>query len=109
MAEEFGGVCNLRFDDTNPEKENEEYVNSIKEDVQWLGYQWHGEVRFTSDYFEQLYQWAVHLIEQGNAYVCHLSPDEAREYRGTLTEPGVNSPYRDRSVEIGRASCRRTE
>lgn len=98
MAEEFGGVCNLRFDDTNPEKENEEYVNSIKADVQWLGYQWHGEIRYTSDYFEQLYQWAVHLIEQGNAYVCHLSPDEAREYRGTLTEPGTNSPYRDRSA-----------
>jgi glutaminyl-tRNA synthetase len=98
MAEEFGGLCNLRFDDTNPEKENEEYVNAIKADVHWLGYTWNGQVRYTSDYFEQLYQWAVHLIEQGKAYVCHLSPDEARQYRGTLTEPGKNSPYRDRSV-----------
>ena len=98
VAEEFGGVCNLRFDDTNPEKENEEYVNAIKQDVAWLGFQWDGEVRYTSDYFDQLYAWAVYLIEQGLAYVCHLSPDEARAYRGTLTEPGKNSPYRDRSV-----------
>ncbi|MDQ2075680.1 glutamine--tRNA ligase/YqeY domain fusion protein [Marinimicrobium sp. ABcell2] len=99
MAEEFGGLCNLRFDDTNPEKESEEYVNAIKADVHWLGFSWNGQIRFTSDYFEQLYQWAVHLIEQGKAYVCHLSPDEARQYRGTLTEPGTNSPYRDRTVE----------
>lgn len=98
MAEEFGGVCNLRFDDTNPEKESEEFVESIKRDVAWLGFQWDGEVRYTSDYFDQLYAWAIHLIEKGLAYVCHLSPDEAREYRGTLTEPGKNSPYRDRSV-----------
>lgn len=98
MAEEFGGVCNLRFDDTNPEKESEEFVESIKRDVAWLGFQWDGEVRYTSDYFDQLYAWAIHLIEKGLAYVCHLSPDEARKYRGTLTEPGKNSPYRDRSV-----------
>lgn len=98
VADEFGGVCNLRFDDTNPEKENEEFVNAIKRDVAWLGFQWDGEVRYTSDYFDQLHAWAIHLIEQGLAYVCHLSPDEARAYRGTLTEPGKNSPYRDRSV-----------
>ncbi len=98
MAEEFGGVCNLRFDDTNPEKESEEFVNSIQRDVEWLGFKWNGSVRYTSDYFDQLYQWAVHLIEQGLAYVCDLSPEAAREYRGTLTEPGKNSPHRDRSV-----------
>jgi glutaminyl-tRNA synthetase len=98
MAEEFGGVCNLRFDDTNPEKESEEFVNSIQRDVEWLGFKWNGSVRYTSDYFDQLYQWAVHLIEQGLAYVCDLSPEAAREYRGTLTEPGKNSPHRDRCV-----------
>ncbi len=98
MAEEFGGVCNLRFDDTNPEKENEEYVQSIQRDVEWLGFKWDGAVRYTSDYFDQLHQWAIHLIEQGLAYVCDLTPEQAREYRGTLTEPGRNSPYRDRSV-----------
>jgi glutaminyl-tRNA synthetase len=98
MAEEFGGVCNLRFDDTNPEKESEEFVNSIQRDVEWLGFKWNGPVRYTSDYFDQLYQWAIHLIEQGLAYVCDLSPEEAREYRGTLTEPGKNSPFRERSV-----------
>ncbi|MGD8176586.1 glutamine--tRNA ligase/YqeY domain fusion protein [Marinimicrobium sp. ARAG 43.8] len=99
MAAEFGGDCHLRFDDTNPEKESEEYVNAIKADVQWLGFQWAGDVRYTSDYFEQLHKWALHLIREGKAYVCDLSPDEAREYRGTLTEPGRDSPYRDRSVE----------
>jgi glutaminyl-tRNA synthetase len=98
VAEEFGGVCNLRFDDTNPEKENEEYVNAIRSDVEWLGFRWDGEVRYTSDYFDQLYAWAVHLIEQGKAYVCDLTPDEARSYRGTLVETGKNSPYRERSV-----------
>ncbi|WP_111640835.1 glutamine--tRNA ligase/YqeY domain fusion protein [Marinimicrobium alkaliphilum] len=99
MAEEFGGDCHLRFDDTNPEKESEEYVNAIKEDVSWLGFQWAGNVRYTSDYFEQLHAWAVHLIEAGKAYVCELSAEQAREHRGTLTEPGKNSPYRERSVE----------
>ena len=99
VAEEFGGLCNLRFDDTNPEKENEEYVNSIMEDVKWLGFQWNGEVKYTSDYFDQLYQWAIHLIKNGLAFVCDLSAEQMREYRGTLTEPGKNSPYRDRSVE----------
>ncbi len=99
LAETFGGRCNLRFDDTNPEKESQEYIESIKEDVRWLGYQWDGEVRFASSYFDQLYDWAVHLVEQGNAYVCDLSADEAREYRGTLTEAGRNSPYRERSVQ----------
>jgi len=99
MAEEFSGACNLRFDDTNPEKESDEFINSIKADVQWLGFKWHEPVRFASDYFDQLYHWAVHLIKQGKAYVCHLTADEAREYRGTLTEPGKDSPYRNRSVE----------
>ena len=99
LAESFGGRCNLRFDDTNPEKESQEYIEAIQEDVRWLGYHWDGEVRYASAYFQQLYDWAVHLVEQGFAYVCDLTPDEAREYRGTLTEPGRNSPYRDRSVE----------
>lgn len=98
VAEEFGGLCNLRFDDTNPAKESEEYVEAIKADVLWLGFTWNESVRYTSDYFEQLHSWAIHLIEQGKAYVCDLSADETREYRGTLTEPGTNSPYRDRSV-----------
>jgi glutaminyl-tRNA synthetase len=99
LAQAFGGRCNLRFDDTNPEKESQEYIEAIEEDVRWLGYQWDGEVRYASAYFQQLYDWAVHLVEQGFAYVCDLSPDEAREYRGTLTEPGRNSPDRERSVE----------
>jgi glutaminyl-tRNA synthetase len=98
LAKRFDGVCNLRFDDTNPEKEEQEYIDSIKSDIQWLGYQWHGEVRYASSYFQQLYDWAVHLVEQGDAYVCDLSPEQAREYRGTLTEAGRNSPYRERSV-----------
>ena len=99
VAEEFGGVCNLRFDDTNPEKENEEFVNSIMEDVKWLGFQWDGKVKYTSDYFDQLHDWAIHLIRNGLAFVCDLSAEQMREYRGTLVEPGKNSPYRDRSVE----------
>ncbi|MCC7516379.1 MAG: glutamine--tRNA ligase/YqeY domain fusion protein, partial [Pseudomonadales bacterium] len=98
VAEEFGGLCNLRFDDTNPEKESDEYIRSIQEDVRWLGFTWSGEVHYASDYFQQLYDWARYLIEQGKAYVCHLTPEQAREHRGSLTEPGKNSPYRERSV-----------
>jgi len=98
LAEEYGGKCNLRFDDTNPAKESQEFVDAIKENILWLGFRWHGEVRYASDYFEKLYQFARQLIESGKAYVCSLSPDEAREYRGSLTEPGRNSPDRDRSV-----------
>lgn len=98
LAKELGGVCHLRFDDTNPAKEEQEYIDAIKSDVNWLGFQWHGEVRYASDYFEQLYAWAVYLVEQGKAYVCDLSAEQAREYRGSLTEPGKNSPFRERSV-----------
>jgi len=98
LAEANGGRCNLRFDDTNPEKECQEYIDAIQEDVRWLGYRWDGEVRYASAYFHQLYEWAVHLVRHGQAFVCDLSADEAREYRGTLTTPGRNSPYRDRSV-----------
>lgn len=97
IALEYGGKCNLRFDDTNPVKEETEFVEAIKEDIRWLGYEW-DQVLFASDYFDQLYEWAVQLIKEGKAYVDDLSPDEIREYRGTLTEPGKNSPYRDRSV-----------
>ena len=96
LARQFGGQCNLRFDDTNPEKEEDEYVQSIQKDVQWLGFEWSGPVHYASDYFAQLYQWAVYLVEQGKAYVCELSAEETRAYRGTLTEPGTNSPFRDR-------------
>lgn len=99
LAAEFGGLCNLRFDDTNPSKEELEYVESIKDSVRWLGFDWDERMFYASDYFDQLYRFAVRLIEKGKAYVCDLSPDEIREYRGTLTEPGKNSPYRDRSVE----------
>ncbi|WP_185230396.1 glutamine--tRNA ligase/YqeY domain fusion protein [Teredinibacter franksiae] len=99
LAETFGGECNLRFDDTNPEKEEMEYVEAIKEDVRWLGFQWAGDVRYASSYFDTLYQWAQHLVREGKAYVCDLTPEQARTYRGTLTEPGKNSPYRERSVE----------
>ena len=99
IAEDFGGLCNLRFDDTNPSKEDIEYVESIKEDIRWLGFDWGDRLFCASDYFEQLYQYAVQLIKAGKAYVCDLSPQEIREYRGTLTEPGKNSPYRTRSVE----------
>lgn len=98
LAAEFGGSCNLRFDDTNPEKENEEFVNSIKQDVEWLGFKWSGNVRYTSDYFDQLHAWAIVLIEQGLAFVCDLNAEQMREYRGTLVEPGKNSPFRERSV-----------
>jgi glutaminyl-tRNA synthetase len=98
IAEERGGICNLRFDDTNPAKEEVEYVDAIKEDVAWLGFAWSAEL-YASDYFERLYQFAVELITQGKAYVDSLSADEIRAYRGTLTEPGKNSPYRDRTVE----------
>lgn len=99
LARDYGGRCNLRFDDTNPGKEDPVYVESIKEDVRWLGFDWGGHLYHASDYFEQLYQFAVDLIRQDKAYVCSLPAEEVRRYRGTLTEPGVNSPYRDRSVE----------
>lgn len=95
IAAEFGGLCNLRFDDTNPEKESDEFVRAIQEDIRWLGYDW-AKICFASDYFEQLYLWAIQLIELGDAYVDELDPEAIREYRGTLTEPGKNSPYRDR-------------
>src|SRR5215510_272251 len=130
VAEEFIGACNLRFDDTNPTKEDTEYVESIEEDVRWLGFDWADNLYYASDYFEQLYGFAEQLIRDGKAYVDSLTADEIRDYRGTLTEAGKNSPYRDRSVEenldlfrrmracefedgartlrakIGRASCR---
>jgi glutaminyl-tRNA synthetase len=99
IAEEFGGLYNLRFDDTNPVKEDVEYVESQQEDIRWLGYDWGDRMFFASDYYEQLYEWAIVLIKKGKAYVCDLSADEIREYRGTLTEPGENSPYRDRTIE----------
>lgn len=99
IAAEFGGKCNLRFDDTNPCKEEQEYVDSIIEDVKWLGWEPNGEPLFASDYFQQMYDWAVDLINKGKAYVCDLTAEETRGYRGTLKEPGKNSPYRDRSVE----------
>ncbi|HWO02727.1 MAG TPA: glutamine--tRNA ligase/YqeY domain fusion protein [Blastocatellia bacterium] len=98
LAAEFGGKCNLRFDDTNPSKEETEYVDSIMEDVRWLGYEWDG-LFYASDYFGQLYEWAIQLIKAGKAYVCDLTAAEIRQYRGTLTEPGKNSPYRERSIE----------
>jgi len=98
-AAEFGGKCNLRFDDTNPSKEETEYVESIKQDVRWLGFDWEDRLYFASDYFEQMYQYAVQLIQQGQAFVCDLSADEITKYRGTLTEPGRESPYRKRSIE----------
>ncbi|WP_274571628.1 glutamine--tRNA ligase/YqeY domain fusion protein [Neisseria leonii] len=99
LAYIFDGLCNLRFDDTNPEKENQEYVDSIKEDVRWLGFEWNGEPRYASDYFDQLFDYAVGLIRDGKAYVDDLTAEEMRAYRGTLTEPGKNSPYRERSIE----------
>ena len=97
-ARKYGGTCNLRFDDTNPEKEEQEYVDSIMEDVRWVGFQWDG-LYYASDYFDQLYAWAVQLIKAGKAYVCDLTPDQVRETRGTPNHPGTNSPFRDRSVE----------
>jgi glutaminyl-tRNA synthetase len=102
VAAEFGGTCNLRFDDTNPTKEDVEYVDSIQEDVRWLGFEWSGQPRYASDYFETLYGYAVHLIDRGLAYVDSLTADEIRAYRGTLTEPGRESPYRNRPIEESR-------
>lgn len=99
IAKDYNGLCNLRFDDTNPEKEDINYVNSIKEDVQWLGFNWDGDIKYSSNYFDTLYGYAVELINKGLAYVCFLTAVEARQYRGTLKEPGKNSPYRDTSVE----------
>ncbi|HEY9147739.1 MAG TPA: glutamine--tRNA ligase/YqeY domain fusion protein, partial [Gammaproteobacteria bacterium] len=99
IARDYNGQCNLRFDDTNPHKENVEFVEAIKKDVQWLGFEWGEKVFYASDYFDKLYQFAVELIEKGKAYVCDLSAEQTREFRGTLKEPGKNSPYRDRSVE----------
>ena len=99
LAEEFGGVCHLRFDDTNPSKEEVEYVESIQEDVRWLGFDWGSNLFYASDYFGQLYEYALQLIRYGKAYVCDLNSDEIREYRGNLTEPGKESPYRNRSIE----------
>ena len=98
LASEFGGKTNLRFDDTNPEKEEQEYVDSIIRDVHWLGYEWDG-LYYASDYFDQLFDWAIQLIKLGKAYVCDLNAEKVRQYRGTLTEPGRESPYRNRSVE----------
>jgi len=99
LAKKYGGLCNLRFDDTNPSKEETEYVESIKKDIKWLGFDWEDREYYASDYFEQLYAMAVQLIKSGDAYVCDLTSEEGREYRGTLTEPGKHSPYRNRSVE----------
>src|SRR5437016_7314989 len=99
LAQEFGGKTNLRFDDTNPEKEEVEYVDSIMRDVQWLGFQWEGQPLYASDYFDQLYEWAVEMIKKGKAYVCDLSAEEVRATRGTPTEPGKESPYRNRTAE----------
>ena len=99
LARDYNGLCNLRYDDTNPTKEEQEYVESIKRDVHWLGFDWEDREYYASDYFEQLYEYAVKLIEKGKAYVCDLSADEVREYRGTLTEPGKDSPYRNRTIE----------
>ena len=96
LAEQFGGHCNLRFDDTNPEKEDDEYVQAIIDDVRWLGFDWGGEPRFASDYFSQLYDWAKYLVTEGKAYICELNAEQMRDYRGTLTEAGTNSPYRER-------------
>ena len=98
-AKKYNGLFNLRFDDTNPEKEDDEYVQSIIQDLKWLGAEPNGGIYYGSDYFDQCYAYAVQLIKQGLAYVCDLSPEEMRTYRGTLTTPGKNSPYRDRSVE----------
>ncbi len=99
IAKDYNGLCNLRFDDTNPVKEDTEYVDSIQEDVKWLGFSWAGDIHYASDYFDRLYELAEELIKRGKAYVCELNTDQIREYRGTLTEPGKESPYRNRSVE----------
>ncbi len=97
-AQTFAGLCNLRFDDTNPEKESVEFINSIKSSINWLGFDWEDREFYASSYFDVLYELAVKLIEDGKAYICSLTPEQAREYRGTLTKPGKNSPDRDRSV-----------
>src|SRR5512136_2874654 len=99
VAEEFGGLCNLRFDDTNPTKESSEYVEAFLRDIHWLGYDWDDREFYASDYFDQLYDYAVQLIKLGKAYVCDLTQEEIRQYRGTLTQPGKDSPFRSRSVE----------
>ena len=99
MATTFGGVCNLRFDDTNPIKEETEYVRSIEEDLRWLDIGWNGKALYASDYFDQLYDWAIRLIKAGDAFVCDLTVDQIREFRGTLTTPGKESPFRNRTVE----------
>jgi glutaminyl-tRNA synthetase len=99
LAEEYNGRCHLRYDDTNPLKEEQEYIDAIREDVRWLGFDWGKHEYYASNYFEQLYEWAIFLIKKGKAYVCDLSADEVREYRGTLTQPGKESPYRNRSIE----------
>jgi len=99
IAEEFGGKCNLRFDDTNPVKEEQEYIDAIERDVRWLSFDWEDRLYYASDYFEQMYDYAVQLVKGGKAYVCDLTAEQTREYRGTLTQPGKNSPYRDRSIE----------
>lgn len=99
LAQQFGGQCHLRFDDTNPEKESQEYIDAITSDVEWLGFKWHGDIRYSSNYFDELYEYALHLIKTGFAYVCELNAEQAREYRGSLTQPGKNSPNRDQSVE----------
>ncbi|WP_411991523.1 glutamine--tRNA ligase [Agarivorans sp. DSG3-1] len=99
IAQDYQGACNLRFDDTNPEKEDIDYVNSIQQDVKWLGFEWNDEVCYSSNYFDQLHTYAVELIEKGLAFVCFLNAEESREYRGTLSQPGKNSPYRDTSIE----------
>ncbi|GAI28130.1 unnamed protein product, partial [marine sediment metagenome] len=98
-AENKDGLCNLRFDDTNPIKEEAEYIESIKQDIRWLGFDWQDRLYYASDYFEQMYEYALQLVKAGKAYVCDLNADEIREYRGTLTKPGKNSPYRSRSIE----------
>ena len=102
LAEEFAGQCNLRFDDTNPDREDTEYVESIKEDLKWMGFDWGDGLYFASDYFDQLYDYAVELIQQGKAYVCDLSPQEIRDYRGTVTEPGKEQPL-SRSHRVGKS------
>ena len=100
IAQDYeGGVCNLRFDDTNPEKEDVEYTDSIQNDVKWLGFDWEERLYYASDYYEKLFEFAKQLIRDDKAYVCHLSADETREYRGTLTEPGTPSPHRNRNIE----------
>lgn len=99
MAKEYNGLCNLRFDDTNPAKEDIEYVDSIKDDVKWLGFDWDDREYYASDYFDRLYELAEQLIVKGKAFVCQLTQEQMRQYRGTLTEPGINSPYRDRPID----------